>query len=134
MSVDSTPPVELQCTLWVHDETFSKRPVVFNPAVLAGHNVKLGSLLRVVKIATGVAVQDFQAEDDRPQSVHSTKHAQIVSAGDAEPAPSQHTGANEDPRRHFVFKLDGLEHDDLSRHPSVQVLQKMNQIITRYAC
>jgi hypothetical protein len=114
--------VERQCTLWVHDETFSKRPVVINPTVLAGHNVRPGSLLRVFRVAAGVAVQDFQSEEDRPRSSQS-KDFSILENGEHGPqdVPARADTDVGAARKNFVFKSDELDQDYLTRHPNLQV-------------
>jgi hypothetical protein len=114
--------IEQKCTLWVHDETFSKRPVVFNPAVLARHEVRPGALLKVLRVAAGVAVQDFQSEEDRPQSSHSKDFSSSENAvDDKQEVPAQVDNDADAARKHFVFKSEELDQDYLSRHPNLQV-------------
>lgn len=125
MSDDQTLPPERLCTLWVHDDTFSKRPVIFNKALLAnqGHAVQQGTLLKVVRVSAGVAVHDFQSTDDPPKSAHSNDQA----SNESLPDPPQISGLQEDSqvdgaRKHLVFVLEELESDVLTKHPSLQVV------------
>jgi len=125
MSNDNSAPLQWQCTLWVHDDTFSKRPVVLNPAVLAGYDYKLATLFKVIPAAHGIAVQDFQAKDEQPSLEHPQQQGQTTEddtdANDAT-QPSGHLETPESARRQFVFNLEELDQDYLTRHPNLQVV------------
>lgn len=134
MTDDEAQPLERVCTLWVHDNTFSRRPVIFNKALLAGQgrSIQPGTLLKVVRTTAGVAVHDFQNGDDRPEATPSESEPQTKqSDSEAQPAGAQaaglqvgaHEGSHDDRRRrHLVFVLEDLDSDYLVKHPSLQVL------------
>jgi len=126
MNDDHAPPPERLCTLWVHDDTFSKRPVIFNKALLASqghHAVQQGTLLKVVRATTGVAVHDFQSADDQPKSAHSNHQTSSEALPDATQASALQGGSEVDgARKHLVFVLEELDSDLLTKHPSLQVL------------
>jgi len=125
MTNDNSVPLQWQCTLWVHDDTFSKRPVVLNPAVLTGYDYKLATLFKVISAADGIAVQDFQAKDEQPSTEHSRAQGQTtdedVSTNEV-PEPSRHLETPESARRQFVFNLEELDQDYLTKHPNLQVV------------
>lgn len=125
MSRTGSTRIERSCTLWVHDETFSKRPVVFNPAVLARHNVRPGALLKVMRVASGVAVQDFQSEEDRPKSSQSKEISsfEIGAGASLELPPRADAATNDEEWKHFVFISEELDQDYLTRHPNLQVVR-----------
>jgi len=124
MSDDQALPPERLCTLWVHDDSFSKRPVIFNKALLAsqGQAVQQGTLLKVVRVAAGVAVHDFQATDDPPKSAHSSDQASNEPLPDTvQPSGLQEVSQVNGARKHLVFVLEELDSDVLRKHPSLQV-------------
>lgn len=122
MSKDNSAPLQWQCTLWVHDDTFSKRPVVLNPAVLSGYDYRLATLFKVVPAAEGIAVQDFQAKDTQPSAAHSDEPSQTDDVSTSEvPQPNGHLETPESARRQFVFNSEEVDQDYLTKHPNLQV-------------
>jgi len=124
MNNDNSTSLQWQCTLWVHDDTFSKRPVVLNPAVLTGYDYKLATLFKVVPAAEGIAVQDFQAKDEKPLAAHSDEPNQTTDddvVANEVPQPSELLETAESARRQFVFNLEELDQDYLTKHPNLQV-------------
>jgi len=129
MSDDQAQPLERLCTLWVHDDTFSKRPVIFNKALLAnqGQNVQQGTLLKIVRVTAGVSVQDFQSGQDEPKTAQSDQISQNDQSNEESGAvvqiPLVQDGSELDgARRYLVFVWEDLESDLLTKHPSLQVL------------
>ncbi|KAF2129291.1 hypothetical protein P153DRAFT_396578 [Dothidotthia symphoricarpi CBS 119687] len=61
-SVSSVKHTRVQkvCTLWTHDDSFSRDDVVFNGEKFPELSATPGSLLQIVAITPGVAVRDFQ--------------------------------------------------------------------------
>ena len=51
---------EKPCTLWVHNEAFSKESVLFNAAFLPLDAARNHQLLEVKPIESGVGVRDFE--------------------------------------------------------------------------
>ncbi|KAF2240040.1 hypothetical protein EV356DRAFT_438368 [Viridothelium virens] len=49
------------CTLWVHEESFSRGDVIFNASKFAECGIETGSLARIVAVQAATAVRDFQS-------------------------------------------------------------------------
>lgn len=52
--------VQKVCTLWTHDDSFSREDIIFNGEKFPEIRVRPGSLLQIVAINPGTAVRDFQ--------------------------------------------------------------------------
>ena len=124
MTNDNSAPLQWQCTLWVHDDTFSKRPVVLNPVVLAGYDYRLATLFKVVPAAEGIAVQDFQAKDEQSSAAHSDEPTQTEDVSSEVPQPTGHLETPESARRQFVFNSEEVDQDYLTKHPNLQVVPR----------
>lgn len=58
---DTAPPVTYRlCTLWVHDDSFSKEETLFNPSIFEGAKVNPGDLVEIVALKASTDVRDFQ--------------------------------------------------------------------------
>lgn len=53
--------VQRVCTLWTHDENFSKDDIVFNGDRFPEFPTATGTLLQIVAINTGTSVRDFSS-------------------------------------------------------------------------
>ena len=71
------------CTLWTHDENFSRDDVVFNSDKFPELPTTSGTLLQIVAINAGTAVRDFSSTTKLP--VHDT------APNKAEPLPKDAT-------------------------------------------
>ena len=131
--------VQKLCTLWTHDDNFSRDDIVFNGEKFPELPTAPGSLLQIVGIESGTAVRDFQAnvrgtQVDAPQ-VRGDRHAQDTSAngpskktrresismtvdetGSAIPIGIDHTA-----ERAYVFAVTALSADLKSKHANLQV-------------
>jgi DEP domain-containing protein 5 len=56
--------VQKVCTLWTHDDNFSKDEVVFNGEKFAELDVISGSLMQILALKHVTAVRDFQNNSD----------------------------------------------------------------------
>jgi DEP domain-containing protein 5 len=52
--------VERRCTVWVHDEQFSKEEVLLNLDLFPANTIKTGDLMAIVALNTDNTVRDFQ--------------------------------------------------------------------------
>ncbi|KAI9725216.1 MAG: vacuolar membrane-associated protein iml1 [Chrysothrix sp. TS-e1954] len=86
--VNSQTSLEKQCTLWVHNEAFSKEDVLFNASIFAKDAVHHDQPFTITSIDSGVGVRDFGPSDvnvtelDQPQPP-STEPSFIFLARDA---------------------------------------------------
>ncbi|KAF2816176.1 uncharacterized protein BDZ99DRAFT_494049 [Mytilinidion resinicola] len=62
-STENIKPRRVQkvCTLWTHDENFSKNEVVFNAEKFPELSITQGSLARIIALKQSTAVRDFQS-------------------------------------------------------------------------
>ena len=62
-SLSSSKPIRVQkiCTLWTHDENFSRDDIVFNSDKFPELPTTPGTLLQIVAINAGTAVRDFSS-------------------------------------------------------------------------
>jgi hypothetical protein len=79
-SAASVKPTRVQkiCTLWTHDDNFSRDDIVFNGDKFPELPTGPGSLLQLVAFNTATAVRDFSATAKPPQS--DASHARLDAA------------------------------------------------------
>lgn len=53
--------VQRVCTLWTHDDNFSRDEIVFNPEKFPELPTTTGALLQIVAISSATAIRDFQS-------------------------------------------------------------------------
>lgn len=140
-SVTSTQPTRVQkvCTLWTHDENFSKEEVVFNAEKFPELSLSSGSLIQIIALKHATAVRDFQttAKNDPKDSGQPKAD---VSARDAYPDTySRRTrrgsvlitldengvvveeGREVDYEKSYIFVAKPLTADLKSKHSQLQV-------------
>lgn len=82
--------VQKVCTLWTHDDNFSKEDVVFNGDKFLELPATTGCLIQVIALKFGTAVRDFQSSSKAP----------VKEAGQTKPDDSsQHTVRSPHTRR-----------------------------------
>jgi len=77
------PRVQKICTLWTHDDNFSREDIVFNGDKFPELPVAPGSLLQIVAINGGTAVRDFQGKTSNTQirAFQATAESAITNPG-----------------------------------------------------
>lgn len=103
----------LPCTLWVHDDTFSKELVLFNPASLDSDKFGPGTVVQVRSHPSHVSGQAF-ADDSAtaPKGSSTALRAIDLGAGSVLQQPRA-------PSLVFVSRL--IDADVTSRNPKLQV-------------
>jgi hypothetical protein len=73
VSNSQTTRVQKVCTLWTHDDNFSRDDIVFNADKFPELPTASGTLLQIVGIDSATAVRDFQpsAKGAQPDATHS---------------------------------------------------------------
>ncbi|KAF2121123.1 hypothetical protein BDV96DRAFT_483562 [Lophiotrema nucula] len=129
--------VQKVCTLWTHDESFSKDDVVFNGEKFPELPATPGSLIQIVGINQATAVRDFQSNatvKDGPQSntdSHSrdaatetqsrrARRGSFMITLDENGSPIQ-GGRDVDPEKSYIFVVKPLPADLKTRYPQLQV-------------
>jgi hypothetical protein len=82
--------VQKVCTLWTHDDNFSREDIVFNGDKFPELPTAPGSLLRIVAIGSSTSVRDLQATEKSIQ----TDARQATGR-----APATKVGANDQPKK-----------------------------------
>ncbi|KAF1846761.1 uncharacterized protein K460DRAFT_336115 [Cucurbitaria berberidis CBS 394.84] len=131
--------VQKICTLWTHDDNFSRDDIVFNEEKFPELPTTPGSLLQIVSINSGTAVRDFQSTHESTQN--DTARAKPESAGRDTNADSHAKrtrrgsttitvdengstipgGRDIDTEKAYVFVSKALPMDLKSKHPNLQV-------------
>ena len=131
--------VQKICTLWTHDDNFSRDELVFNAEKFPELPTAPGSLLRIVAISPGVAARDFQPASKRSQ--HGAPQSSTGNAG-REARSETHSKRNRrgsivvtidengstipggreiDTEKAYIFVSKALPSDLKSKHPNLQV-------------
>jgi hypothetical protein len=131
--------VQKVCTLWTHDDNFSRDDIVFNGEKFSEIPTAPGTLLQIVAIDSGTAVRDFQTT---AKSAHfDTSQARgenIVPEPSVHPSPgrtrrgsititidengSTYPGGRDiDAKKAYVFAVAALPADLKSKYANLQV-------------
>lgn len=133
------PRVQRVCTLWTHDDNFSRNEIVFNGDKFPELPTTPGTLLQIVTIESGTAVRDFQSTTNKTQA-----HPPQVKNGEVgrdygtnglpkrsrrgsititidENGSSFPGGRDIDEEKAYVFSVKPLSADLKSKHANLQV-------------
>lgn len=115
---ESQGPEHMLCSIWVHDESFSREEVLFNPEAIGDVSVRVGDLIEVA------AVQDDAALD----SGGTTGARDGTEAGSRRPPTGSRTTSERDGdgdgkvrQKKFLFLAKPFPSDLKSRHPNLQL-------------
>jgi hypothetical protein len=131
--------VQKVCTLWTHDDNFSRDDIVFNGEKFPEIPTAPGTLLQIVGIGSATAVRDFQtsaksAHSDGPQA----RSENITSEPNTHPSPARTRrgsititidengstypgGRDIDAKKAYVFAVTALPADLKSKYANLQV-------------
>ncbi|TVY83793.1 Vacuolar membrane-associated protein iml1 [Lachnellula suecica] len=113
-------PTERKCTLWVHEETFSKDDVVLDLDLFP--DVKPGELLGVVALRAESGVHDFQDKVPTPR-----KDGDNLSAGmqrqRSSDSTSNGTNIGRDPEngKRYLFTAQAMTKEMKAKHPTLEM-------------
>lgn len=130
--------VQKVCTLWTHDENFSRDDIVFNSDKFPELPTTPGTLLQIVALNTGTAVRDFSSSvktstQDSPQlrGETSSKDAADVQSRKSRRGSFSRTvdengsaipgGHDVDSERTYIFASMPLPQDLKAKHANLQV-------------
>ena len=131
--------VQKICTLWTHDENFSRDEVVFNIDKFVELPIASGSLARILALKQTTAVRDFQTTlktcsvDSRQSKVDETQRDPVP-----EPQPKKarrHSvtiplnengvavqGSRDvDPQKSYIFVTKPMSPEQKAKYPNLQV-------------
>ncbi|KAH7395088.1 hypothetical protein DE146DRAFT_615572 [Phaeosphaeria sp. MPI-PUGE-AT-0046c] len=133
------PRVQKVCTLWTHDDNFSRDDIVFNGEKFPELPTTPGTLLQIVAVDSGTAVREFQPNVNSTQ--HHASHAKSHDAAQEHGTGhvpertrresmtvminqngSKLPGSRDiDEEKAFVFSVAALPADLKSKHANLQV-------------
>lgn len=129
--------VQKICTLWTHDDNYSKEEVVFNGDKFPELTTTPGSLIRIIALKPTTAIRDFQtsaktsskepsAANDKPNNATLDSHSRrsrrqsVVLTLDENGSLIQ-GGREVDPQKSYVFVTKPMTVEQKSKHPNLQV-------------
>ncbi|KAL1962904.1 hypothetical protein VTN77DRAFT_9082 [Rasamsonia byssochlamydoides] len=105
------------CTLWVHDESFSREEVLFNSSAFSETGVKPGDVIEITLVRNG-------GDSAHPQ-LKSEFGARAVNDGNVESNSSLSLGGNAKfasrTQGRFLFVVKPLPQDIKQRHPKLEI-------------
>ncbi|KAJ8109261.1 hypothetical protein OPT61_g7591 [Boeremia exigua] len=130
--------VQKICTLWTHDENFSRDDVVFNSDKFPELPTAQGSLLQIVAVNAGTAVRDFSSTPKTSTHDAGAIRAEAISkeATDTYSRKSRRGSSSKpfdengsgipashdvDPERTYIFTSTPLPHDLKMKHANLQI-------------
>ncbi|KZM26823.1 intracellular signal transduction [Ascochyta rabiei] len=139
-SIASSKQARVQkiCTLWTHDENFSRDDVVFNSDRFPELPITPGSLLQIVAVNPGTAVRDFSSSTKVPPHDSAQAKAESVSKDAAETQSRRSRrgsfsktidengsivpgGRDIDTEKTYIFAPKPLPHDLKPKHTNLQI-------------
>lgn len=137
MTSSKQTKVQKTCTLWTHDENFSKDDVVFNSDKFPELPSTPGTLLQIVAVNTGTAVRDFSSvkvpAHDIPQTVGETLSKDVADVQSRKGRRGSFSrtidengsgipgGYDLDSDRTYVFASTSLPQDLKAKHANLQI-------------
>jgi hypothetical protein len=140
-SISSSKQTKVQriCTLWTHDENFSRDDIVFNGDKFPELPTAPGSLLQIVAIHAGTAVRDFSSSTRAPP--HESAQATTTEPVSKDTTDSQSRksrrgsftitidengstipgGRDVDAEKTYIFASKPLPQDLKSKHANLQI-------------
>ncbi|KAI9726988.1 MAG: vacuolar membrane-associated protein iml1 [Cirrosporium novae-zelandiae] len=113
-------PVQRLCSIWVHDESFSKEDILFNAAALGDGAVRADDLLAVSAVLPTTSVRQFEplAPSQKRRSLLSNDFGDksaVITHGE----PIER-GA-EEPQKSFLFVARDISPEVKARYPNLQI-------------
>ncbi|KAB2111711.1 Vacuolar membrane-associated protein [Alternaria gaisen] len=128
-SIPQSARVQKVCTLWTHDDNFSRDEIVFNGEKFPELPTSAGALLQIVAIHTDNAVRDFYTEskvdtlhNDANGDSHSKRHRRdSITITIDENGSTIPEGRHVDADKAYVFVPKALPATMESKYPNLQV-------------
>lgn len=124
--------VQKVCTLWTHDENFSKEEVVFNEEKFPELPTSPGSLIQIMALKHAPSVRDFQptphqtqgdgdGQDGFPETHSRRSRRGPVRITVDENGSVIQGGRDVDPEKSYIFVARSMRSELKSKHPNLQV-------------
>jgi DEP domain-containing protein 5 len=114
---------ERKCTLWIHDEQFSKEEVVLNLDLFPAESVKPGDLMAIIALKADVAVREFFPPKKGLENISASLQPDIG----AEERKSSKGSINMDTHhdidleRRYLFAVRDFSKDLKAKHPNLEI-------------
>ncbi|KAI9679233.1 MAG: vacuolar membrane-associated protein iml1 [Caeruleum heppii] len=126
------------CTLWVHNENFSKEEVILNINAFPCNTVRTGDLVEIVSLKSETSIHDFQHLNDARHGTDQIRHSRHYTGGAPETSSATGEGSNElkttdepfvdesvqpdpDIRKRYLFIVKDMSSEQKSKQPNLQV-------------
>jgi hypothetical protein len=139
VSNNKSTRVHKVCTLWTHDDNFSRDDIIFNAEKFPEIPTALGTLLQIVALDSGTSVRDFQSTANGSQAnAPQAKDGTVPRDSGANTLPKRSRrgsmtvtidengssfpgGRDIDAEKAYVFAVAALPADLRSKHANLQV-------------
>ncbi|KAK5147732.1 hypothetical protein LTR04_000777, partial [Oleoguttula sp. CCFEE 6159] len=138
MAIITPKHVQKVCTLWVHEDNFSKEDAVFNVGYFPD-GITIGSLVQVVAVKEPTAVHDLQPATGKPHEDGSSgvkKEGSAFSSAPGDSIQKKHDSSAPDvlgesgtplesvrtfdPQNCYVFVVQDMSSEMKAKHPGLQ--------------
>ncbi|KAI9784851.1 MAG: vacuolar membrane-associated protein iml1 [Peltula sp. TS41687] len=116
--------VSAKCTLWVHDENYSKEDVILNPSIFPAGSLQVGDLAEIVAFTADLVTKAPQNSEQRTSSGGGATKEKVPDALGSRDVDDGGEGSTDTPisaRRRYVFLVKDLGNDQRSRQPNLQI-------------
>ncbi|KAL2352648.1 vacuolar membrane-associated protein-like protein IML1 [Cryomyces antarcticus] len=139
MAIITPKHVQKVCTLWVHEDNFSKEDAVFNVGYFPD-GITIGSLVQVVAVKEPTAVHDLQPATGKPHEDGSSgvkKEGSAFSSAPGDSIQKKHDSSAPDvlgesgtplesvrtfdPQNCYVFVVQDMSSEMKAKHPGLQI-------------
>jgi hypothetical protein len=127
------------CTVWVHDDSFSRDEVILNISAFPVDSLKVGGLAAIVPIKSDVNVRDFQEEAQEASSDDAggskrrgpgskagsglkTKRSNLaVQSHSKSDCGARWNGQEIDESKRYVFRVQDMSNEQRTKQPTLQI-------------
>jgi DEP domain-containing protein 5 len=119
--------VQRICTLWVHEESFSREDVILNFALFPKGSVRAGDLAEIVALKSNSEVRDFQdAVPKNPRDSNTFEGSPIGAGAERRRSPSNTLNLEDTTNKslqskRYVFIAKDMSSEQKLRQPNLQV-------------
>lgn len=131
--------ISTKCTLWVHDENFSKEDVILNASMFPEGSLQVGDLAEIIAFTADLVTQAPEAPEQStssggaatrekgsgdplgPTRSASTTTAGDLDGGDVQDASERNADGGPSNRRGYVFLVKNLNNEQRARQSNLQV-------------
>ncbi|KAI9765893.1 MAG: vacuolar membrane-associated protein iml1 [Geoglossum simile] len=126
---EAVQPKHIQriCTLWVHEDSFSREDVILNFALFPKGSVRAGDLAEIVALKSNSEVRDFQdAVPKNPRDANAFEGSSIGAGAERRQSPSNTLNLEDTTNKslqskRYVFIAKDMSSEQKLRQPNLQI-------------